>query len=179
MLGQRYSYALNKDEYRLSQMFFMWKNVFSVQVCIYKADARYWCSACVGTLEVVYKSIVLPEQHNSKMGIWRYGEALPLKKVGAPVTMGEDNTPLILAEKLGEILGHKYLYIKNEGLNHTLSFKDRAMSPAVTKAMEFNLKRIVSASASMRQGPDRNVLYIFLLLPQQERKDCLNIMAQS
>lgn len=60
----------------------------------YKADARYLCSGCGGTFDVIYKSIALPEQHSSRKGIWCYAEALPLKKVVTPVTIGEGNTPL-------------------------------------------------------------------------------------
>jgi threonine synthase len=112
----------------------------------YKPSIRYSCSVCRGSLEVVYKSIALTTPHGFKQGIWRYITALPLEKVVSPVTIGEGDTPLILADRLGKKLGHEHLFLKVEGMNPTLSFKDRAMSVAVTKAIEFKLKRIVAAS---------------------------------
>ena len=60
--------------------------------------------------------------------LWRYAEVLP---DGAPVTLGEGMTPLVHARRLGEALGLGRLYIKDEGLNPTGSFKARGMTAAV------------------------------------------------
>lgn len=63
--------------------------------------------------------------------MWRYEEVLP----GAPpISLGEGMTPLIHARRLGERVGLRQLYIKDEGLNPTASFKARGLSAAVTMA---------------------------------------------
>jgi threonine synthase len=63
--------------------------------------------------------------------MWRYREVLPASD---PVTLGEGFTPLIHAARLGERLGLERLYIKDEGLNPTDTFKARGLSAAVTLA---------------------------------------------
>ncbi len=66
--------------------------------------------------------------------MWRYGELMPLFEGEAPVTLGEGFTPLIHATRLGRELGLPALYIKDESLNPTHSFKARGLSAAVTRA---------------------------------------------
>lgn len=66
--------------------------------------------------------------------MWRYREVLPLFDGEAPVTLGEGFTPLLHAPRLGRALGLERLYIKDESLNPTNSFKARGQSTAVTRA---------------------------------------------
>ena len=66
--------------------------------------------------------------------MWRYRELMPLLDGEQPVTLGEGFTPLIHAHRLGRELGLSSLYIKDESLNPTNSFKARGLSAAVTKA---------------------------------------------
>ncbi len=66
--------------------------------------------------------------------MWRYREMMPLVEGERPVTLGEGFTPLIHARRLGRELGLSALYIKDESLNPTNSFKARGLSAAVTKA---------------------------------------------
>jgi threonine synthase len=66
--------------------------------------------------------------------MWRYRELLPLVGDEQPVTLGEGFTPLVHARRLGRELGLASLYIKDESLNPTNSFKARGMSAAVTRA---------------------------------------------
>jgi len=66
--------------------------------------------------------------------MWRYRELMPLVDDELPVTLGEGFTPLFHAERLGRELGLTALYIKDESLNPTNSFKARGLSVAVTKA---------------------------------------------
>lgn len=78
--------------------------------------------------------------------MWRYKELLPLE---SDPTVGRyvGYTPLIKAKRLGEVLGVKELYIKNDAVNYpTLSFKDRVVSVAVSKAKEFGFKVVSCAS---------------------------------
>jgi len=66
--------------------------------------------------------------------MWRYKEMMPLLGDGDPVTLGEGFTPLFHARSLGRTLGLKALYVKDESLNPTNSFKARGLSAAVTRA---------------------------------------------
>jgi threonine synthase len=66
--------------------------------------------------------------------MWRYRELMPIFEHEEPVTLGEGFTPLIHAKRLGEALGLERLFIKDESLNPTNSFKARGLSAAVTRA---------------------------------------------
>jgi threonine synthase len=66
--------------------------------------------------------------------MWRYHELMPLLDADKPVTLGEGWTPLLPAPRLGEALGLSHLFIKDESLNPTNSFKARGLSAAVTRA---------------------------------------------
>jgi threonine synthase len=76
--------------------------------------------------------------------MWRYRDMLPTES--EEVDLGTGLTPLIKAENLGNAIGLEQLYIKNDCLNPTYSFKDRAVSVAVTKAREFGLDTVACAS---------------------------------
>src|SRR6187431_1929871 len=66
--------------------------------------------------------------------MWRYREVMPLLDGESPITLGEGWTPLIHASHLGARLGLSQLYVKDESLNPTNSFKARGLSAAVTRA---------------------------------------------
>jgi len=66
--------------------------------------------------------------------LWRYRELLPIFPGESPVTLGEGFTPLIHASRLGAATGLSRLYVKDESLNPTNSFKARGQSTAVTRA---------------------------------------------
>src|SRR5262249_46172775 len=66
--------------------------------------------------------------------MWRYRELMPLFDGEAPVTLGEGFTPLFHARALGATIGVDQLYIKDESLNPTNSFKARGQSAAITRA---------------------------------------------
>ncbi len=66
--------------------------------------------------------------------MWRYHELMPLLDGEAPVTLGEGWTPMVPAPRLGASLGLSRLFIKDESLNPTNSFKARGLSAAVTRA---------------------------------------------
>jgi len=74
---------------------------------------------------------------------------LPVKHQRNIVSLGEGNTPLIKSSRLGERFGLINLYFKNEGMNPTLSYKDRLASVAVSKGLELNAtKTVVSSSGN-------------------------------
>jgi len=70
--------------------------------------------------------------------MWRYRELMPLLPGEEPVTLGEGFTPLIPAGKLGDALGLTRLFVKDESLNPTNSFKARGLSAAISRARGLN-----------------------------------------
>jgi threonine synthase len=81
--------------------------------------------------------------------MWRYAEVLP---GSSPVTLGEGMTPLIHAERIGERIGLSHLYIKDEGLNPTASFKARGLSAAVTMAKALGASTVALPTAGNAGG---------------------------
>ena len=66
--------------------------------------------------------------------MWRYRELMPIFDAETPVSLGEGFTPLVHARRLGKALGLSRLFIKDESLNPTNSFKARGLSAAITRA---------------------------------------------
>lgn len=118
----------------------------------YPEEALHVCELCFGPLEVSYdyESIkgVLTRDIIEKRpaNMWRYKELLPLD--GEPtVGMQVGYTPLVRAHNLGEALGVKELYLKNDAVNFpTLSFKDRVVSVAMSRAREMGFEVVACAS---------------------------------
>jgi threonine synthase len=112
----------------------------------------YLCPRCGGLLEVDHRpAIEDPGALRSllaarPLGVWRYRELLPAVGEGEVYTLGEGGTPLQRARSLGQSLGLDHLYIKNEGLNPTGSFKDRGMTLGVTVARALGARSVVCAS---------------------------------
>jgi threonine synthase len=79
--------------------------------------------------------------------MWRYRELMPLADGEGPVTLGEGFTPLVHARRLGERLGLTRLYVKDESLNPTNSFKARGLSAAVTRARTLGARILSVPSA--------------------------------
>ncbi|MBS7611958.1 threonine synthase [Candidatus Bathyarchaeota archaeon] len=114
-------------------------------------DKVYTCPKCGGLLDVEYDYDVLAETvpkswFSRPLGVWRYGELLPILNRTLRVSIGEGGTRLVHCRRLGEKLKLKNLYVKDEGSNPTGSFKDRGMTVGVTKALEFNVKNLICAS---------------------------------
>ncbi|MFC1724838.1 threonine synthase [candidate division KSB1 bacterium] len=84
--------------------------------------------------------------------LWRYAEMLPVKNEKYVLTLGEGFTPVFHAEKLGKELDFDNLYIKDEGLNPTGSFKARGLVMAVSKAYELGVKEVSIPSAGNAAG---------------------------
>lgn len=117
----------------------------------YPAEALHVCEWCFGPLEVVYDyeaiaaSVTRERIAAGPLTIWRYADLLPARPDGA-VDLGAGFTPLVRADRLAAELGLGELWIKNDTLNPTGSFKDRVVSVALTKARELGFK--VAACAS-------------------------------
>ena len=84
--------------------------------------------------------------------LWRYREVLPVRADADIVTLGEGFTPLLPAPRLGAKHGLAKLFIKDESLNPTQSFKARGMSTAVSMAKQFGLKKLAAPSAGNAAG---------------------------
>ncbi|GAB6065029.1 threonine synthase [Aquifex pyrophilus] len=117
----------------------------------YPAEPIHVCEFCFGPLEVVYdydeikRNISREKIEKGPKSLWRYVDLLPVENPTVGLTAGF--TPLKRAEKLGEVLGLKNLYIKDDSVNHpTLSFKDRVVSVALSKAKEFGFDTAACAS---------------------------------
>lgn len=109
------------------------------------------CEWCFGPLEVAYDyDAIAASMDRSKIAggpptIWRYGALLPVEPAGA-VDLGAGMTPLVKADRLAAELGLNELWLKNDSVNPTGSFKDRVVSVALTAARNFGFK--VAACAS-------------------------------
>ena len=114
----------------------------------YESTFKYICDECFGPLDVKYDfpTVTKDTFSNREQTYWRYFELLPIEDKSNIVSIGAGMTPLIKAEKLGEKLGLKNLYIKNDSVNPTFSFKDRPAGVAVSKAKEFGLSAVGCAS---------------------------------
>lgn len=110
----------------------------------------YACESCFGPLEVVYDldSIVLSRKSfgNRQRSLWRYHELLPVEDKRKVVDLGAGFTILHESKRLAKALGLKKLYIKDDTVNPTNSFKDRPATVAVSKALEFDFKAVACAS---------------------------------
>jgi threonine synthase len=84
--------------------------------------------------------------------LWRYREVLPVRNESKAIKLGEGYTPLLHARRLGEVLGLPHLYIKDEGINPTGSFKARGLCMAVSRAWELGVEEVVIPSAGNAAG---------------------------
>jgi len=122
----------------------------------YPSSPVHVCEFCFGPLEVDYDYEVIRRRVSRERieagpkSIWRYADLLPVElgpdgepPVGAAVGF----TPLVRARNLGEELGVKELYVKNDSVCHpTWSFKDRVVSVAISRAVEFGFDTVACAS---------------------------------
>ena len=118
----------------------------------YPADPIHVCEFCFGPLEVNYnyenikKKLTRKEIEKGPKSLWRYIDLLPVKG-DALVGSNAGFTPMVKAKNLGNKLGLDELYLKNDTVNHpTLSFKDRVVAIALTKAKEFGFDTVACAS---------------------------------
>src|SRR3989338_6255783 len=118
----------------------------------YPKEPLFVCEYCFGPLEVSYdyekiKTILTRETIESRpKNLWRYRELLPID--GRPTDgLNSGFTPLVEAKNLAKVLGLKELYIKDDSVDHpTLSFKDRVVAVALSKAKEFGFDTVACAS---------------------------------
>lgn len=118
----------------------------------YPKEALYVCEYCFGSLEVDYdyvgikKKLTRKEIASRPLTLWRYRELLPLD--GEPTDgLYSGWTPLLKADNLARELGVSELYVKDDSVNHpTLSFKDRVVAVALSRAKELGFDTVACAS---------------------------------
>jgi threonine synthase len=117
---------------------------------LFPAEALYVCDRCLGPLEPVYDYTAVRVTREAiearPKNLWRYRELLPIQ--GEPRTgFNSGFTPLVRCTRLADRLGVSELYIKDDSVNHpTLSYKDRVVSVAATRAVELGFDVLACAS---------------------------------
>lgn len=151
------------------------------------------CSTCGKVLFARYdlasakKHLDPHEFIKRRPNIWRFFELMPVINPLNVVSLGEGGTPLLKADNLGKSLALKNLYVKDEGLNPTGSFKSRGISAAVSKAKELNKQAITMPTAgnaggalaayAARAGIESHV-FMPLDAPESNKRECEILGAQ-
>ncbi len=116
------------------------------------------CQACDSPLLACYDldrvraSVSRADLAKRPPGIWRWAELLPVRSPACRVTLGEGETPLLRADRLGARLGLGALLVKDEGLNPTGTFKARGLAVAVARAAELGAKVLAMGTAGNAGG---------------------------
>ncbi|MGA1997391.1 MAG: pyridoxal-phosphate dependent enzyme, partial [Bryobacteraceae bacterium] len=110
------------------------------------------CAACGGPLLVRYEMGTLRHRWPRRQvaegppSMWRYAPVLPAAPASV-ISLGEGWTPLIRTRRLGSRLGAEALWVKDEGLNPTASFKARGLSCAISMCVELGIRKVAIPSA--------------------------------
>jgi threonine synthase len=134
------------------------------------------CETCFGPLEVQYdydairRTLTREVIERRPPNLWRYRELLPIE--GEPhIGLHSGFTPLVRADRLAGVLGVKDLWVKDDSVNHpTFSYKDRVVSVAISKAIEFGFDTVSCASTgnlanSVSAHAARAGLNCFIFIP--------------
>jgi threonine synthase len=123
------------------------------------AQLQNLCSACQKPLFAAYDlsevgRVLTRDSFKARRekSLWRYRELLPLPSVIEPVSLGEGGTPLLRADRFAEKIGIENLWVKDESLNPTQSFKARGMSVAVSMAKHLGARKLAVPSAGNAGG---------------------------
>ncbi len=150
----------------------------------YELQATHVCEACFGPLDVVYDYELIRRLVSRRRieegppSMWRYRDLLPLPEDAQVVSLGEGFTPLVRANRLGAELGLSNLYLKNDSMNPTNSFKDRVVSVAVSWARAHGFETIGCASTgnlanSVAAYAARAQLECYVFLPEDTEEEKL------
>ncbi|AJA49188.1 threonine synthase [Clostridium pasteurianum DSM 525 = ATCC 6013] len=124
----------------------------------YSKDEPHNLCECGGPLLVRYDLHSIKENVDKNLfktrekGLFRFKELLPIEDEKNIVSLGEGDTPILKADSLGEKIGAENLYIKDEGLNPTGTFKSRGAAVGVSKAKELGIKTIAMPTAGNAGG---------------------------
>jgi threonine synthase len=120
-------------------------------------EPAYVCEHCFGPLEVAYDLPAVRQRISRESiaagpgTIWRYRELLPVP-AGEPVDLGTGFTPLVRARNLGTVLGLDRLYVKNDTVNPSGSFKDRNVAVATNFALSYGFDTLACSSTGNLAG---------------------------
>ncbi len=123
----------------------------------YPVEPLNVCEFCFGPLEVSYdydsmaRSVTRKKIEDGPYTMWRYHDFLPVNP-DAVVDIGAGFTPLLRADNLAQAIGVEHLYIKNDSVNPTFSFKDRPVSVTASKAVEFEFETLACVSTGNLMG---------------------------
>ncbi|MDF2504856.1 threonine synthase [Clostridium sp.] len=124
----------------------------------YSKDEPHNLCECGGPLLVRYDLHSIKENVDKNVfktrekGLFRFKELLPIEDEKNIVSLGEGDTPILKADRLGDKIGAENLYIKDEGLNPTGTFKSRGAAVGVSKAKELGIKTIAMPTAGNAGG---------------------------
>lgn len=119
---------------------------------VYPLEAISICKECWSPLKVQYDYEIIKDSFscatlkNRPFNHWRYFELLPIRNPTNIISLNDGGTPLLRCKNLGAKLGLKELYVKNDTINPTLSFKDRPASVGISKCFELGIKTVGCAS---------------------------------
>ena len=121
-------------------------------------------------LEKASRSLNRAELAGRVATMWRYEEVLPVERAACRVSLGEGFTPLLKVGALGRRVGVPHLYVKDEGVNPTGSFKARGMSVAISRAVELGAAAVAIPSAGNAGGATaayaaRTALPAYIFMP--------------
>ncbi len=126
---------------------------------IYDPDKiQTFCPICQAPLLAIYDIEAIrahvdrDEIRQRARGMWRWGELLPVKDPDNIVTLGEGDAPLLRVPRVGGALGLTNLYVKDEGMNPTGSFKARGLAAAISKAKELGVEKVIIPTAGNAGG---------------------------
>jgi threonine synthase len=136
-----------------------------------------FCPDCQAPLLALYdlktaKNKLDRDEFKRRMpGMWRWKELLPVFNPEHMIHLGEGDTPLLSLKRLGSSLGLKNLFVKDESLNPTGSFKARGLSAAVSKAKELGISKVIiptagNAGGAMAAYAARGGLEAFIFMPK-------------
>ncbi|MDR0655183.1 MAG: threonine synthase [Treponema sp.] len=142
-------------------------------------DSTLTCLKCGGMLDIVYDYDYIKTRLTRKklaerkeFSLWRYMELLPIEEASRLSPLRAGWSPLYRADRLGELLGIKTLYIKDDGLNPTSSLKDRASAIAVVRAAHAGKDTVAcsstgNAASSLAGGAAAMGLRAFIFVPER------------
>lgn len=122
-------------------------------------------------LQVARRKLDREAIHNSAKGMWRWQALLPVNEAHHMLTLGEGDTPLLRLDRLGGQLDLPALYVKDESLNPTGTFKARGLAAAVSKALELGVRKLIiptagNAGGAMAAYAARGGLHACVLMPR-------------
>jgi threonine synthase len=103
-------------------------------------------------LDTAKKRLDRDEFRTRPIGMWRWREVMPVRDEANIVSLGEGDTPMLLAPRLGGGLGLNRVYVKDESLNPTFSFKARGLGAAISKAKELGIEKVIIPTAGNAGG---------------------------